>query len=358
MTAYLPGRLGNSEQTLGTDPRLDPRLRAALEKLGMLDVYTADMPVQASYEECLAFCTAFETADTLGHPAEQAAMPAFDDVESTTQVITGGDGNALTLFIDRPKAYNGMLPAIVHTHGGGMAIMTAADPAFVRWRKSLASAGLLVVGVEFRNAGGKLGNHPFPAGLDDCAAATRWVHANREKLGVSAIVISGESGGGNLAIATTLKAKKEQWLEHIDGVFACCPYISGTYTQPPEDLVSQFENADYMLGAATMGALVKAYDPPGANASNPLAWPMWANITDLKGLPPHIISVNELDPLRDEGLVYFRKLMAAGVSVSARTVHGTPHAGDLMFPDINPEVYADSLRSVVAFARSLAKVSA
>jgi acetyl esterase/lipase len=48
--------------------------------------------------------------------------------------------------------------------------------------------------------------------------------------------------------------------------------------------------------------LAKAYNPDGANAHNPLAWPLNAQRVDLEGLPPHVISVDELDPLRDEGL--------------------------------------------------------
>ena len=58
-----------------------------------------------------------------------------------------------------------------------------------------------------------------------------------------------------------------------------------------------------------MGPLAKIYDPSGANATNPLAWPYHATVEDLEGLPPHVVSVNELDPLRDEGLAYFRKLL-------------------------------------------------
>jgi acetyl esterase/lipase len=61
-----------------------------------------------------------------------------------------------------------------------------------------------------------------------------------------------------------------------------------------------------------MGALAKLYDPTGDNATNPLAWPYHAQPSDLQGLPPHVISVNQLDPLRDEGLAYFRKLLDAG----------------------------------------------
>ena len=234
-----------------------------------------------------------------------------------------------------------------------MVLMTAQDPAFRRWRADLADAGLRVVGVEFRNGGGKLGNHPFPAGLNDCASAVNWVHENRERLGVTSIVISGESGGGNLAIATTLKASKEGWLDQIQGVYACCPYISGAYAEPPPELVSLVENNEYSLSCPQMATLVGVYDPDGEHARNPLAWPLAAAVDELAGLPPHVISVNELDPLRDEGLEYYRKLNAAGVNANARTVHGTQHAGDLGFPDLAPDLYFETLGSLVRFAHRI-----
>lgn len=102
-----------------------------------------------------------------------------------------------------------------------------------------------------------------------------------------------------------------------------------------------------------MASLVKVYDPNLEHSSNPLAWPYHASAEELSGLPPHIISVNELDPLRDEGLEFSRKLQAAGNSAVARTVHGTHHAGDLSIPDITPDIYAESLRSLCGFVRSL-----
>ena len=48
------------------------------------------------------------------------------------------------------------------------------------------------------NSAGRLGCHPFPAGLNDCASEVRWTYRNRDALGISRIVVSGESGGGNL----------------------------------------------------------------------------------------------------------------------------------------------------------------
>lgn len=89
------------------------------------------------------------------------------------------------------------------------------------------------------------------------------------------------------------------------------------------------------------------------NDNNRLCWPYFAKSEDLQGLPPHVISVNQLDPLRDEGLKYYRMLLAAGVSAYSRTVNGTSHAGDMIFRQALPEVYAATIRDIKGFADSL-----
>ena len=73
------------------------------------------------------------------------------------------------------------------------------------------------------------------------------------------------------------------------------------------------------------------------------------DVADLEGLPPHVISVNQLDPLRDEGLAYHRALLDAGVSSVSRTVNGTCHAGDVLFRAALPDVYAATVRDLKGF---------
>ncbi|MCY3851941.1 MAG: alpha/beta hydrolase fold domain-containing protein [Acidimicrobiaceae bacterium] len=351
----LPGKLGDPDRTLGTDPRADSRMVAALAPLGLAG---APEPVplssEATAEEIYEYTATIEPGFEMLFDMIYADLPAVEGVESRTEVVSGADGNDVNLYIHQPSAASDSpRPCILHIHGGGMVILKASYANYVRWREELAALDLVVVGVEFRNAGGSLGPHPFPAGLNDCTSALEWVYANKAGLGVSKVVASGESGGGNLTLATTLKASREGRLHMIDGVYAQCPYISGAYGDPPMELTSLHENDGYFLSSEMMDHMVRAYDPDGENLANPLAWPLNAGVGDLKGLPPHVISVNELDPLRDEGLAYFRKLAEAGVSVSSRTVNGTCHAGDVILRGALPEVYAASARDLAAFAHSL-----
>jgi len=355
MSENLPGRLGNPNMDIKDDPRADPRMVAAMGLIG-LDVAPEQAPVNRSspLEDILAFCLESEAGFNELGTALTSATPPVENVMSYTEVIQGVDGNDINLYIHTPTDIEGPVPGVVHTHGGGMVMLQASNVGYQRWRNELAATGLIVIGVEFRNGGGVLGPHPFPAGLNDCATATQWAIANSESLGISKVVISGESGGGNLSIATTLKAKQEGWLDGIAGIYAQCPYISNLYHDPPPDLLSLVENDNYLLNVGSQMATISVpYDPDGANATNPLAWPYHAEIADLEGLPPFVISVNELDPLRDEGLAFYRKLVRAGVSAVSRTVNGTCHAGDCLFLDAMPDVYRATQRDIKGFAESL-----
>lgn len=354
-TPLLPGRLGTPDLQLRDDPRTDPRLVAAMAPFGLGGEnpslgLTAETPVEALLQVAAAVEEGF---GALG-AATAAALAPLDDVTSTVEVIRGTGGHDITLFVHRPATVTGPVPAVLHLHGGGMTILEAAAPNYQRWRSELAATGLVVVGVEFRNAGGKLGPHPFPAGLDDCTAALEWLHANRAALGVSRIVVSGESGGGNLTLATAMRAVKDGRADRVDGVYAQCPYISNAYDGPaPAGLVSLVENAGYLIDAEQMTLMARLYDPSGAHATDPLAWPYHASVDDLRGLPPTVISVNQLDPLRDEGLAFFVKLVQAGVRATSRTVNGTCHAGDCLFRVELADVYLATVRDIKAFADSL-----
>ncbi len=350
----LPGRLGDPTMDMRTDPRADPRMVAALGPFG-LDGRAAELPVtrQSPYEELLAVATATEQGFDGLFGALLRDVLAPQGVEMRTLTIRGVAGNDISLYVHRPIGVSAPLPGVLHLHGGGMAILTAADQSAALWRNHLAARGCVVVGVEFRNSGGALGPHPFPAGLDDCASALKWMHAQREGLGVMSIVVTGESGGGNLSLATALRAKREGRIEQLDGVYAQAPFIYGAYDSPIPELPSLVENEGYILGPSVMTLMASLYDPSGAHASDPLAWPYFAGEDDLRGLPPHVVTTDELDPLRDEGLAYLRALQRAGVDATGHTYSGVGHACEQMLGAFVPELLERALRDVADFARSV-----
>jgi len=278
----------------------------------------------------------------------------------STQHITGPDGNRIDLFVSRPEALTdrAQTPCVLYLHGGAMVTLRADGANYRRFRHLVASRGRLTcIGVEFRNAAGALGCHPFPAALNDCMAALAWAHSHLEQLGASHVVLAGESGGANLAFASALRAKREGVLGIIAGVFGMCPYIYGDYAAPPPDLPSMVENDGYGISLEMGAARARLYDPSGEHTRDPLAWPYWATQHDLTGLPPHCVSVAELDPHRDEGVAYFRKLNEAGVDASARTVLGVNHGWEIFGLDlVAPRITLETVDHLASFAHSVGNV--
>ena len=178
---------------------------------------------------------------------------------------------------------------------------------------------------------------PFPAGLNDCVSGLKWVHANAAKLGIdpAKIVISGESGG-SLTLATALKLKQDGDIGLVKGLYALCLYIAGQW---PLENPSSTENNGILLdlhnNRGAMGYGIEAF-----KARDPLAWPGFATAEDVKGLPLTVISVNECDPLRDEGIGFYRLLIHNGVAARCcqvmGTIHGTEIFPSIRCPDIQP----------------------
>ena len=348
----LPGRLGNKDLTVNEDKRINQNLLQAMIKIGLDGVPPAPtVNYESSSEEIQEFNSGLEPIYTGVFEGVFSTIELPDGLINETKTIKGDDGNEIKLYITKPENTSGDIPGILHLHGGGMAIMKADDANYIYWRHKLASTGLVVVGVEFRNTAGVLGNHPFPAGLNDCVSALKWVYNNKKELGISKIIVSGESGGGNLSIATSLKAKQDGISNYIDGVYAQCPYISNLYGKGNTELKSLTENDTYFLRVDMLGLMASIYD--GIDSKNPIAWPYHADPSMLEGLPPHAITVNELDPLRDEGLAYSDKLKKAGISINTKIIQGTVHAAENIFPLEIPEIHNQAIQDIKNFSYSL-----
>ena len=93
-----------------------------------------------------------------------------------------------------------------------------------------------------------------------------------------------------------------------------------------------------------------AYGIEEIEQQNPLAWPAFASEEDVAGLPPTVISVNECDPLRDEGVAFYRLLLRAGVPARCVQLMGTIH-GSEVFVIACPEISRETAASIARFCR-------
>ena len=144
-----------------------------------------------------------------------------------------------------------------------------------------------------------------------------------------------------------MKLKQDGDLALIKGIYAMCPFIAGEWPQP--QYPSSTENEGIIISVHNNRSAM-AYGIEAFNARNPLAWPAFAQRGDIEGLPPVVISVNECDPLRDEGINFYRLLLEAGVAARCRQVMGTMH-GNEIFNIMCPEISRDTARDLAAFAR-------
>ena len=191
----------------------------------------------------------------------------------------------------------------------------------------------------------------FPAGLNDCVSGVKWVAANHADLGINSeqIVIAGESGGGDLTLATRLKLKEEGNMGLVRGLYTLCPYIAGIWPLPENP--SSVENNGILLDLHNNQG-VMAYGIEELEKRNYLAWPGFASEDQVKGLVPTMISVNECDPLRDEGINFYRLLLRAGVSARCRQVMGTIHGTEIS-PSTFPDVSHDTDNDIANFCKTV-----
>jgi acetyl esterase/lipase len=335
------------------DTRLDPRIKKYFAGMPL----GAEKPNVSSREELLA-----QENSTAALAALERQTALFDSMDSEeiapsagltvcTETLTSSpDGNTIKIRYIRPDN-DETLPCVYYIHGGRMEMSSCYEGNYKTWGRMIAAKGVAVAMVEFRNSvhpSSVPEIAPFPAGLNDCISGLKWVHANATTLKIDAkrIIVAGESGGGNLVLAVGMKLKQDGELGLIKGIYSLCPYIAGEWPQP--QYPSSIENEGIVLkfgdNRATMAYGIEAF-----NARNPLAWPSFAKREDVEGLPPTVISVNECDPLRDEGIAFYRLLLASGVSARCRQMMGACHAVEIL-PVICPDIGHSTASDIANFA--------
>jgi acetyl esterase len=206
-------------------------------------------------------------------------------------------------------------PVLVYFFGGGW-VLGSLDTADAVCRRLANRASCAVVSVSYRRAP----EHAFPAGLDDCFAATRWVaeHGAELALDGTRLAVGGASAGGNLAAAVALLARERGGPQLVFQLLVYPPLdhrsASAATAEPPPPPF--FSNED--LAWCWSHYLADVED-----GESSLASPLRAN--DLRELPPALVISAELDPLRDEGERYAARLREAGVAADAVCFAGMVH---------------------------------
>ncbi len=270
-------------------------------------------------------------------------QPPEPAVGGVRQESIPGPGGAIGLTVFRPcgAADDALLPGMVFFHGGGWTV-GGLEAYQVLCRQLANAAGAVVIHVDFRLAP----EHPFPAPLDDCWIAARWVSEHADRLGIdrSRIGLCGDSAGGNLAAAVALLAREAGGTP---------PFRFQVLIYPCVDLVADSAShhalaEGYLLTRETYLWYVSNYLPQEGQALDWRASPLRA--PSHAGLPPTLVLTAGFDPLRDEGEAYVRALEAGGVPVTHLAYDGMIHGFIAMGGVLDAAERA--IRDVAGFVRA------
>jgi len=304
---------------------LDPDIRR------LLDTVFAVAPGAAAPDVAQLRAAAEEAPRRLGGVPQ--LLPSIKDAKAPN-----AEGS-LALRIYRPAAAMPP-PLVLYAHGGGW--VTGSLDSHDRLCRLLAQRmPAVLVSVGYRRAP----EHVFPAALDDFEAAWRWAASRATALGAdpTRLVVAGDSSGGNLAAALSLRLR---------AVSAPQPALQLLLYPALDARCSRASYREFATGYNLTGTQMAWYWDiyrAGADADIPELSPLAA--ADLSGLAPAVVAVAQADVLHDDGLDYARRLAAAGVPVRTVECSGMIH-GFLRWTGEVPAAHA-WIDSICAAAREL-----
>jgi len=212
---------------------------------------------------------------------------------------------------------------VLFLHGGGYATGSSAAYRHFTWR--IASAARAhVVAIDYRLAP----EHPFPAALDDAVSAYRWLLANHAQ--PSHLAVIGDSAGGGLAFALSLRAADEG-LPAPAAIVALSPWTDLALTGRS---LRRNVKADPLMNLGSV-AMYARYYLAGTDPRTPYASPLYG---DLRKTPPTLIQVGSDEVLRDDAVRMADRLRALGRHVELEIWPRMPHVWHLFVP-ILPEAH-------------------
>lgn len=207
-------------------------------------------------------------------------------------------------------------PGMLYLHGGGFVI--GSPDTHDRLTRELAEgSGARVLSLDYALAP----EHPYPAGLDDCVDAARWLGEHGREIGIdpARMVIAGDSAGANLAAATVLRLRDER----RGPAFRAALLIYGRFEEGDTPSITAWGDRDIVLSRKVMDWFQEQYRGAGITPGDPYHAPLNAELT---GFPPAFLIVGTLDPLQSDSELFAAKLKKAGVPVDLKIVEDGIHA--------------------------------
>jgi acetyl esterase len=233
-----------------------------------------------------------------------------------------GPGSPIPIRIYTPReARPGeKLPVLLWFHGGGF-VIGSIDTHDSVCRMLANQADCIVVSADYRLAP----ECKFPAAVEDCEAALKWVALYSVEFGADpqAIAVGGDSAGANLATVVAILARDSG---HPKIAFQLLIYPCAA---PEPETPSHYKFAEgYVLSRNNITWFFRLYQRSRADSNDFRFAPLIAD--DLANLPPALVLVAGYDPLRDEGVDYAKRLIEAGNRVRLVNYEGMIHGFILM----------------------------
>lgn len=238
--------------------------------------------------------------------------PKHDVGAIETRQIPGPNGPIpIRIYTPIKTETNG---AIVFFNGSGF-IHGSLELADHLCRDIANVTGTKVIAVAYRSAP----ENPYPIGLQDAFAATKWVIDSETELKIDGtkVGVAGESSGANFAALTAIHARDHGWPLFFQCLVA--PVLDLACTLPSH----QRNKTDYLLEETDLQWLIDQYAPKNINRQNPAISPFY--LENLAELPQTIVATAEYDLLVDEGELYAKRLKEAGVAVEYLCFKGAIH---------------------------------
>ncbi|MER7894503.1 alpha/beta hydrolase [Micromonospora sp. NPDC094482] len=238
-----------------------------------------------------------------------------EPVEQVFNFLIPGVAGRIPIRVYLPRSAGGPHPVLMYFFGGGWVLGTLETSDRV-CRALTNATGCATVAVGYRLAP----EHRFPAAIDDCYAALRWIADFGVVIGLDMdrIAVAGDSAGGNLAAASTLRSRDE------GGPKLAAQVLIYPNTDRFSDTPSMHDNTDpAFFNNRSVEWYWNHYLSSPVDADSPLVSPLRAS--DLSGLPPALIITAEHDPLRDQGEQYAARLQRAAVDVELTRYNGMIH---------------------------------